>query len=148
MDHAAPLLPVELPQPSPAVYHPWRDSLGYPPAVDLLALGQRLRALRTEAGLTQQAVADRAGVTDGWISRIERGDGGALTLRTLERVVEAVGARLDLRTPTPDEEDPAAREVATLYSQVDEETRQAIRSLLRVAASAGPPQRRQVRRAG
>lgn len=40
----------------------------------LKALGARIKALRKERGLTQEALAERAGLHSRYISRIELGD--------------------------------------------------------------------------
>jgi transcriptional regulator with XRE-family HTH domain len=41
---------------------------------ELVALGERLAALRKEAGLSQMALADSAGLHFTYISRVERGE--------------------------------------------------------------------------
>ncbi len=43
------------------------------PEPDRTRIGPQLRQLRTAAGLTQLELAERAGVADGTISRLERG---------------------------------------------------------------------------
>jgi transcriptional regulator with XRE-family HTH domain len=53
------------------------------------------RTARTRAGLTQAQLAERAGVTQSVIARLERG-GGNPTFLTLERVLHAAGHRLEL----------------------------------------------------
>jgi transcriptional regulator with XRE-family HTH domain len=52
---------------------------------DLIALGHALRELRLRAGLTQEAVALRAGMHPAYVSRLERGHRGVqwLTVRRL-----------------------------------------------------------------
>jgi transcriptional regulator with XRE-family HTH domain len=47
--------------------------------------------------LTQAALARRAGVSQAAVSRAERGMARALTLRTLDRVTEGLGARINIR---------------------------------------------------
>jgi hypothetical protein len=60
----------------------------------------RLRELRQIVGISQEEVAERAGVGQANISRIEnRGD---LRISTLARVVEAMGASLSIRARLPD----------------------------------------------
>lgn len=54
-----------------------------------------IRDARTAAGLTQAELAERAGVTQSEIARLERG-GGNPTFLTLERVLHAAGHRLEL----------------------------------------------------
>jgi transcriptional regulator with XRE-family HTH domain len=65
--------------------------------MDPVRFGLAIRALRRRRGWTQTDVADRAGVSQTAVSRAERGDARALTLRTLERIAEALGARTSLR---------------------------------------------------
>lgn len=60
-----------------------------------LAFGDRLRAARREAGLTQEQLAERAGIDRAAVSEIERGQRDA-RLSTLLRIESALGARLDL----------------------------------------------------
>jgi transcriptional regulator with XRE-family HTH domain len=54
-----------------------------------------IREARKRAGLTQVQLAERAGVAQSVIARLERGDGNP-TFETLERVLHAAGHRLEL----------------------------------------------------
>jgi uncharacterized protein len=54
-----------------------------------------VRSARKQAGLTQAELAERAGVTQSVVARLERG-GGNPTFLTLERVLHAAGHRLEL----------------------------------------------------
>lgn len=54
-----------------------------------------VRDARKHAGLTQAELAERAGVTQSVIARLERGSGNP-TFLTLERVLHAAGHRLEL----------------------------------------------------
>jgi transcriptional regulator with XRE-family HTH domain len=54
-----------------------------------------IRNARKRAGLTQSQLAERAGVAQSVIARLERG-GGNPTFETLERVLHAAGHRLEL----------------------------------------------------
>ncbi|MFD7884111.1 helix-turn-helix domain-containing protein [Streptomyces bauhiniae] len=58
-----------------------------------LAFGDRLRAARREAGLTQNQLAERAGLDRAQISEIERGYRDA-RLSTLMRIEGALGSCL------------------------------------------------------
>ena len=51
--------------------------------------------LRERLGLTQAELAEKCGVDQGDISRIERGSVSP-TARTLQRIAEALGARVEL----------------------------------------------------
>jgi transcriptional regulator with XRE-family HTH domain len=51
----------------------------------------RLRALREEAGLSQDALADLARVTQSTVSSLELGKGRRVDLDILERIAKALG---------------------------------------------------------
>jgi transcriptional regulator with XRE-family HTH domain len=61
------------------------------------AVGLVIRRLRHRAGLTQAALASRARVSEGTISRIERGHVGSTTLDTMRRIGSTQEVSLDLR---------------------------------------------------
>jgi len=63
--------------------------------MDMTLLGTRLRERRTQAGLSQQAVAHRAGIIQRDLSLLERGLKGALWAETLRRLADALGCSLD-----------------------------------------------------
>ena len=54
-----------------------------------------VRDARKKAGLTQAELAERAGVTQSMVARLERG-GSNPTFLTLERLLHAAGHRLEL----------------------------------------------------
>jgi transcriptional regulator with XRE-family HTH domain len=64
-----------------------------------LALGQLIYDLRTEAGLSQRALAERMGTTQSVISRIEEGGGAKNRLDTLARVATALDRHLVVSFP-------------------------------------------------
>ena len=57
-----------------------------------LVLGGALRALRKEAGMTQEQLAERLGVDPTFVGRLERGQRGA-HWRTIRRILAALDAR-------------------------------------------------------
>lgn len=61
------------------------------PRVDL---GVTLRALRRQADLSQRQLAERSGVPQATIARIESGRTSDPSFRTIERLVEAVGGHV------------------------------------------------------
>lgn len=65
--------------------------------MDSVRFGLAIRALRRRRGLTQAELADRAGVSQAAVSRAERGEARSQTVRTLERIADALGARTSLR---------------------------------------------------
>ncbi len=64
-----------------------------------------IRAVREGAGLTQRALAERAGTTQAVVARIEAGH-SAPSLATLQRLVTAAGYELQLDVVPRPAEDP------------------------------------------
>ncbi len=66
-------------------------------------LGSRIRERRKALGLTQQAVADAAGLTAGFISQVERGIAAPSlsSLTAIARVLDADPGEFFLQPPTP-----------------------------------------------
>ena len=56
----------------------------------------QLKELRSNAGLTQQELADRIGVSQRQVSKIEHGDLENSKIGTVRRYLEAVGGNLTL----------------------------------------------------
>ncbi len=79
------------------------DSAG-PDPVDLF-VGQRIRALRRQKGLTQKQLADALGVTFQQVQKYERG-GNRVSASTLSRIAAMLGCRVSSLFPPdgPDEE--------------------------------------------
>lgn len=99
------------------------------------ALGQRIKALRKRAGLTQEALAERAGLNPKYISGIERGNENP-TLDTLIRLAK------ELRVPLVELFDfelegmtPAAvkKVVVDLLGRLDAATLRRVLRILRAA---------------
>jgi transcriptional regulator with XRE-family HTH domain len=65
--------------------------------MDNQRVGTVLRAIRIRRGWRQEDVALAAGVSSWTVSRIERGRLGSVDLARLQRVAEAVDARLDIQ---------------------------------------------------
>ena len=64
-------------------------------------VGENLRRLRTERGLSQEAFADQLGFHRTYVGGVERGERN-LTLRTIERLADILGVEpLELLTVTP-----------------------------------------------
>jgi transcriptional regulator with XRE-family HTH domain len=64
-----------------------------------LAVGQLIYDLRTEAGLSQRALAERMGTTQSVISRLEEGGGARNRIDTLARVATALDRHLVVSFP-------------------------------------------------
>lgn len=65
-----------------------------------LALGQLIYDLRTAAGLSQRALAERMGTTQSVISRMEEGGGARNRIDTLARLARALDRHLIVSFPT------------------------------------------------
>jgi transcriptional regulator with XRE-family HTH domain len=65
--------------------------------MDAVRFGLGVRALRRRRGWTQEQLAEKCGLAQTAISRIERGFGDRFTVQTLARVVAALGARISVR---------------------------------------------------
>src|SRR5215475_13066813 len=71
------------------------------PLMNSLDVGQRLRAIRLLRRLTLREVADAAGVSESFVSQLERGRSSA-SVATLQRLVGALGIEIsDLFDETP-----------------------------------------------
>jgi DNA-binding XRE family transcriptional regulator len=69
---------------------------GYERELHAARLAVQMARLRCKLGLTQAALAARMATSQQAVARLERGDYDGVSLRTLERVAEALGAELVL----------------------------------------------------
>jgi ribosome-binding protein aMBF1 (putative translation factor) len=74
---------------------------GYDQEKRALFLSYRILTLREKLGLSQKEMARRMGTSQQAVARLESGEYEGFTLKTLEKVAEALGAELvvDLRRP-------------------------------------------------
>lgn len=59
-------------------------------------IGQRITALRKLEGISQQELADRAGLTRQHIGRIENGELVSVAYVTIQQIAEALGMTVDI----------------------------------------------------
>ena len=71
-------------------------------------IGARVMALRKLAGMSQEQLAERAGLQRPHISRIEAGK-YAVTLETIQAIAEALGMTVDIIDPALSELAPLRR---------------------------------------
>ena len=64
-------------------------------AMDEKGLGRRLQAVRIQAGLTQQALCQKAGLSYSTLTKIERGAIKAPSIFTIRSIASALGIGLD-----------------------------------------------------
>ena len=62
-------------------------------------IGQRITALRKLEGISQQELADRAGLTRQHIGRIEKGELVSVAYVTIQQIAEAIGMPVDIIDP-------------------------------------------------
>jgi len=62
-------------------------------------IGQRIASLRKMEGISQQELADRAGLTRQHIGKIEKGELVNVANVTIQQVAEALGMTVDLIDP-------------------------------------------------
>jgi predicted XRE-type DNA-binding protein len=106
-----------------ASYREWRDALRADPEYQKIYeeeaaksdLWLQLVEARQAAGLTQKQVAERMGVSQAQVARIEKRGYDAYTLRSLRRYIEALGDEFRLQvTVQKGEEVPESPVVSTL----------------------------------
>ncbi|MGD9600655.1 MAG: helix-turn-helix transcriptional regulator [Gammaproteobacteria bacterium] len=67
----------------------------------LLALGERVRRVRTQRGMTRRALAEQSQVSERYLAQLEGGQGNA-SVRVLQRIATALGSALaDLLDTAP-----------------------------------------------
>lgn len=101
---------------------------------------ERIRALRTQRGLTQEALCERAGISRDAVTRIESGS-RVPTIDTLDRLAKGLGVSVSELVQTsplkaPKQPMPVRRVVALLEEQsaeVQEAAEEIVRALVRVA---------------
>lgn len=76
----------------------------YQEAARAFRIGEEVRRLRIERGLSQQELAERIGLSQSVIARLEAG-GVEPRLSTLDRVAKALGVEVEVRFLAPPEED-------------------------------------------
>lgn len=76
--------------------------------LDMYKLGRRIAAARVMVDLTQQKLAERAGIPQSALARIERGKRPQLSVGTLYAIAQALGISTDyLLGPKEEDDEPA-----------------------------------------
>jgi transcriptional regulator with XRE-family HTH domain len=95
-----------------------------------------LREARTGAGLTQRALAVRAGTSQSVIARIEKGQTSP-TVATLTRLLAAAGYGLDSHlTPAPTSNSHMLEDIARILAMTPEDRLIEVRNVSRLVVSA------------
>ncbi|WP_457608036.1 helix-turn-helix domain-containing protein [Nitratifractor sp.] len=69
--------------------------------MNLLELGERIKSLRKERGMTQEALAKRAGISRTTLSKLENGYIAQISVVTLSEILNALGYELDITPLNP-----------------------------------------------
>lgn len=104
-----------------------------------ITLGERIRTLRKNAGLTQEELAEKANVSVNFIGNAERGESAA-SVKTLRRIVKAVGVNLKELFDFPDEDVNEMKDEITALLNSKEweiEELQLVRNLVRMMGEKG-----------
>jgi len=104
----------------------------------LKEMGARVRELRSEAGLTQTDLAERATLSPRFIAQIEAGQANASILRLAE-LSSALGQPLQELIPPPSDDGSIHAELWHLLSRCRQEDRQELRHWLRQRLEDPPP---------
>lgn len=105
-------------------------------------LARSLFRLRTEAGLTQQALARQIGTTASVISRLEDADYSGHSVAMLRRIAAALGRRVEIRFPAargkvPSPVSRARRGIASRAEQQDRKSEESAATRETTVGKAG-----------
>lgn len=92
-------------------------------------ISDNIKRIRKEAGLNQQELADRAGISKSQIWRLEKGEQKNPTLETLIPIATALGVSLD--EIVFGEESKNATYLSKAIEELEPEDRKAIRKIIR-----------------
>lgn len=59
-------------------------------------MGEKIKELRMEAGLTQEQLAERCGLSRATINAIENGKYDSVIVKTLAKIADALGVTLNI----------------------------------------------------
>ena len=93
-----------------------------------LALGERVKALRTHHGLSRRALSEMSGISQRYLAQIETGDGN-VSILLLAKLCDALGARLEDVILDLDQDSDTAR-LLTLWHAADDAQKGAVMDLL------------------
>ncbi len=62
----------------------------------LYEIGQQIRKLRKEQGITQEELAQKAGISRITIGKLERGQIGSISIKTLDIILDTLGYEMKM----------------------------------------------------
>jgi len=69
--------------------------------LNLLELGNRVKTLRKERGLTQEMLAKKANISRATLSKLENGNIAQVSIVTLNDILNHLGYELDIKVLNP-----------------------------------------------
>ena len=69
--------------------------------MNLLELGNSVKQLRKERGLTQELLANKAGISRATLSKLENGNIAQVSIVTLNDILNHLGYELDIKPSNP-----------------------------------------------
>jgi len=96
-------------------------------------VGERIRAYRKNAGLTQEALAEKAEVHHTYIGQLERGEKNA-TLETVEKIARALDLPFEVlfeAITTGNTDNTIAKEAYNLITSLSEKEQKALLDLIK-----------------
>ena len=69
--------------------------------MNLLELGETVKRLRKERGMTQEVLAKKSGISRATLSKLENGQIAQISVVTLNDILNHLGYELDIRAMNP-----------------------------------------------
>lgn len=101
--------------------------------MDLRQLGRRIRALRTKKGLSQEKLAERAGLNGKYIGEVERGTAN-ISIQNIDKLAHVLGVPL-LELLALEHELTRERIVGEIHQMLDEGTEEQLKTVYRILSS-------------
>lgn len=101
--------------------------------MDLGQLGRRIRTLRTKKGLSQEKLAEGAGLNGKYIGEVERGMAN-ISIQNVDKLACVLGVPL-LELLTMEHEITRERIVKDIYKMLDEGTEEQLKTIYRILSS-------------
>jgi transcriptional regulator with XRE-family HTH domain len=101
-------------------------------------VGERIRVLRSEKGITQEKLGELAGLNSNYIGQIERGE-KSLSVYTLKKIAEGLGMSFEemFRVINPMDKSDALGEIIELLEQRPKNEHELVLTIVRTMLSWG-----------
>lgn len=102
---------------------------------DVYEVGGKIRSARIEAGMTQEQLAERAGISGNAVSRYEMGE-SEMGISMLFRIADATGTSPDELMPERYVAGSEAQQIVSLLMRMEKTDREAVTHMIRRLAKA------------